>query len=330
MIRTTSVLLPLWLVSALPAPASGQYAGSTSTQTRSGTSTTYGSSGYGTSFGASGQGAPNANGLSTTPFPLYVPPPPTPLGSSRTPSRSRSGYPGQARIEEKRSQDTRSRRGISTTSRLAAEREAATAPVATYVGPGATANIDGLAPDPTVQLVPPAAPDAPVPAGGQAGPDSVPVDSGSTPEAPRPQAAPAPTFHVPVDNSHHTLLRTELLVSDGVTELLRSQRDARVAMGFRRLQESRETLDELSLAARLLGRSSLDPAAIERGIPVSRNELEPGDLLVFEFGDRGNTRHVGVYLGEGRFAYATSRGVRSADIDADRWASRVREARRLE
>ena len=66
------------------------------------------------------------------------------------------------------------------------------------------------------------------------------------------------------------------------------------------------------------------------GTSVSQHELQPGDLVFF------NTRgqrfsHVGIYVGEGRFIHAPSRGGRVHIVNmGDRyWVSRFNGARRL-
>ena len=66
------------------------------------------------------------------------------------------------------------------------------------------------------------------------------------------------------------------------------------------------------------------------GHPVSRTELQPGDLVFF------NTRrfafsHVGIYLGESRFIHAPSTGgyVRIENMRAGYWTARFNGARRV-
>jgi lipoprotein Spr len=48
--------------------------------------------------------------------------------------------------------------------------------------------------------------------------------------------------------------------------------------------------------------------------PVSKSELKEGDLVFFKIHSR-RISHVGVYLGNGRFAHASSRGVAISSLD---------------
>ena len=56
-----------------------------------------------------------------------------------------------------------------------------------------------------------------------------------------------------------------------------------------------------------------------RATPVSRSQLRPGDLVLFRPGGDGG--HVGIYVGEGRFVHAPSRGgtVRMDRLDLPYW-----------
>lgn len=79
---------------------------------------------------------------------------------------------------------------------------------------------------------------------------------------------------------------------------------------------------------RELPRSSVEMARL--GMPVSRPELEPGDLLFFYTGSRGRISHVGIYKGQGRFVHSsTTKGVEVADLDEGYWRRRLVCARRL-
>ena len=66
------------------------------------------------------------------------------------------------------------------------------------------------------------------------------------------------------------------------------------------------------------------------GVPVAREQLEPGDLVFF------NTRrqaysHVGIYIGSGRFVHAPSTGgqVRTEGLSTPYWRTRFDGARRM-
>ncbi len=48
--------------------------------------------------------------------------------------------------------------------------------------------------------------------------------------------------------------------------------------------------------------------------PVSKDDLKEGDLMFFKIHSRSIT-HVGIYLGSGRFAHASNRGVAISNID---------------
>ena len=61
---------------------------------------------------------------------------------------------------------------------------------------------------------------------------------------------------------------------------------------------------------------------------VDRDELQPGDLVLFTPGGSG---HVGIYVGEGRFVHAPSTGgtVRMDYLDTPYWARAYAGARRV-
>jgi hypothetical protein len=78
-----------------------------------------------------------------------------------------------------------------------------------------------------------------------------------------------------------------------------------------------------------LPRSSGAMARIERPA-VEPDELAPGDLVFFRI--RGQrVSHVGIYVGEGRFVHAPSRGgkVRVDEMDDAYWKRRYAGARRV-
>jgi cell wall-associated NlpC family hydrolase len=65
------------------------------------------------------------------------------------------------------------------------------------------------------------------------------------------------------------------------------------------------------------------------GQAVDRASLVPGDLVFF--GLRGRVNHVGIYMGEGRFLHAPSRGkvVRVDSLSSSYWSGRYLEGRRV-
>ena len=65
-----------------------------------------------------------------------------------------------------------------------------------------------------------------------------------------------------------------------------------------------------------------------RAKAVDRDELVPGDLVLFRLDGGG---HVGIYVGEGRFVHAPSRGgtVRMDRLDASWWAKAWAGGRRV-
>lgn len=75
-----------------------------------------------------------------------------------------------------------------------------------------------------------------------------------------------------------------------------------------------------------LPRTSRDQA--RQGSEIPRNNLEPGDLVFFKINER--TRHVGAYVGGGRFGHAsTSKGPMISSLDSDYWKTRYWTARRV-
>lgn len=67
---------------------------------------------------------------------------------------------------------------------------------------------------------------------------------------------------------------------------------------------------------------------VELGKEISQQELQPGDVVFFRTGR--NARHNGVYVGNGKFAHAsTSVGVTISRLDNVYWRSRYWQARRL-
>jgi cell wall-associated NlpC family hydrolase len=68
----------------------------------------------------------------------------------------------------------------------------------------------------------------------------------------------------------------------------------------------------------------------QRGTPIERKSLRPGDLVFFATGTGRRVTHVGIYSGQDRFIHAPGWGKRigSADLDHRYYAQRYRGARR--
>ncbi len=66
------------------------------------------------------------------------------------------------------------------------------------------------------------------------------------------------------------------------------------------------------------------------GVPVSRDELRPGDLVFFHT-YRAGVSHVGIYIGDNRFIHAAThgRGVTVDSLNSSYYAPRYRGARRV-
>jgi cell wall-associated NlpC family hydrolase len=68
---------------------------------------------------------------------------------------------------------------------------------------------------------------------------------------------------------------------------------------------------------------------VNTGEKVERAALVPGDLVFF--GPGGRVNHVGIYVGEGRFLHAPSRGktVRVDSLASGYWSGRYLQGRRV-
>ncbi len=83
-----------------------------------------------------------------------------------------------------------------------------------------------------------------------------------------------------------------------------------------------------TVAARQLPRRSEDIGKL--GEPITRSQLEPGDLVFFNTLRRAYS-HVAIYIGDGRFLHAPARGgrVRIEALDDRYWQARFNGARRM-
>ncbi|HMB89371.1 MAG TPA: NlpC/P60 family protein, partial [Rhodothermales bacterium] len=67
---------------------------------------------------------------------------------------------------------------------------------------------------------------------------------------------------------------------------------------------------------------------VHEGEMINHRDLRPGDLVFFK--TRPRTRHVGIYLGEGEFAHAsTSQGVMISHLSESYWRTRFWTSRRI-
>lgn len=77
-----------------------------------------------------------------------------------------------------------------------------------------------------------------------------------------------------------------------------------------------------------LPRTTVEQAKV--GTKISKNALRTGDLVFFKTGRGPNGRHVGVYVKDGQFLHASTKGgVVYSDIHSPYWSKRFWQARRL-
>lgn len=65
---------------------------------------------------------------------------------------------------------------------------------------------------------------------------------------------------------------------------------------------------------------------------VSKDDLQPGDLIFFNNRGRGRVSHAGIYIGDGQFIHSASRrggGVRVDRLDESYWRLSYMEAKRV-
>lgn len=77
-----------------------------------------------------------------------------------------------------------------------------------------------------------------------------------------------------------------------------------------------------------LPRMTVDQAKV--GTKIARDEIKTGDLVFFNTGRGPNGKHVGVYVKNGQFLHASTKGgVIYSDIDSPYWSKTYWQARRL-
>lgn len=78
-----------------------------------------------------------------------------------------------------------------------------------------------------------------------------------------------------------------------------------------------------------LNRISADQA--KQGSYVSRQNIQPGDLVFYSFEGTSNINHVGIYIGNGQMIHSPKTGdvVKTTDITTSYWESRFVTARRI-
>nr|WP_245252530.1 C40 family peptidase [Paenibacillus sediminis] len=69
-------------------------------------------------------------------------------------------------------------------------------------------------------------------------------------------------------------------------------------------------------------------AQYKMGTAVSKDDLRSGDLVFFNTSGRGIS-HVGVYVGDGKFAHASSKGIRISSLSEDYYEKRYVGAKRV-
>ncbi len=77
--------------------------------------------------------------------------------------------------------------------------------------------------------------------------------------------------------------------------------------------------------------STSSRAQFHEGTPVSRSNLQPGDVVFFKNTYRSGISHVGIYIGDGKFIHASNRrsDVKISELDSAYYAPRYAGARRM-
>lgn len=66
----------------------------------------------------------------------------------------------------------------------------------------------------------------------------------------------------------------------------------------------------------------------QRGTPVHKSRLRPGDLVFFSTYKKGAS-HVAIYIGNNLMIHATSKGVKIDDLNSAYWSSKFIGAKRI-
>jgi cell wall-associated NlpC family hydrolase len=80
-----------------------------------------------------------------------------------------------------------------------------------------------------------------------------------------------------------------------------------------------------------IGVSRSSRSLFHEGTPISRGDLQSGDVVFFRDTYRSGISHVGLYIGGGRFIHASNHrgGVKITALDSDYYASKYVGARRM-
>ncbi|RCX14450.1 NlpC/P60 family protein [Fontibacillus phaseoli] len=71
-------------------------------------------------------------------------------------------------------------------------------------------------------------------------------------------------------------------------------------------------------------------AQYKQGTTVAKSQLKAGDLVFFNTMGKGKVSHVGVYLGDGKFAHASSsKGIRTDKLSSSYYKTRYVGAKRI-